>query len=97
VTPRREPVAGPAPDPTEALAVAWEMHGHLGLPFVVRENGDISLEPEALDAWWVKNRGAVMRAYRERHTAPTNREPASTTADGAIPATPCASHRQGCR
>lgn len=53
----------------ESLAVAWDMEGALGMPFVVRENGDIALEPEALDEWWAKNRQVVMSAYDEYHPA----------------------------
>jgi hypothetical protein len=51
----------------ERLAVAWDLEGALGLPFVVRENGDIALDPDALDEWWAKNRATVLAAYAEHH------------------------------
>lgn len=54
----------------EFLAAAWELEGALGLPFIVRENGDLAVDPDALDAWWAKNRKKVLAAYNTHHPAP---------------------------
>lgn len=53
----------------EYAAIAWDMEGALGLPFVVRENGDVAIDPEALDKWWTKNREAILAAYDQYHPA----------------------------
>jgi hypothetical protein len=51
----------------ELLAAAWELEGALGLPFVVRDDGDLAVDPDALDEWWAEKRTAVMAAYDEHH------------------------------
>ena len=51
----------------ESAAIAWELEGALGLPFVVRENDDIAVEPAALAAWWERNRNIVMDVFHEHN------------------------------